>query len=176
MVRLVKWTIANDIVQEEIDELAGKKVAPDLLDEYLVGTAKKKSTENELKGAIRFVASHSCVDGLIVFDDTLCEKGYGVVVEEINTPELIFQAVDNLGTESKLEPKSPKQFGTRHQSMISFCYANEGAIGFVISQDGDIQAFTRIGDKLVMWESIKTHKYIRAAAVRKLPASKLKSL
>jgi len=176
ILRLVKSTIADDFVREEISELTGKKLDRQLFNEYYVGTVRKKSAQNELKGAIRFVASHSCVDGLILFDDTLCENGYGVVVEEINTPDLIYQAMDNIANESKLEPRNPKQFGTRHQSMITFCYANEGALGFVVSQDGDIRAFTKVGDKLIMWDSINTHKYVKSSPGRRLPPSRLKSL
>ena len=177
IMRYVKADIADEFVREEISELSGKKLDRQLFNEYFQGTVRKQSAENELKGAIRFIASHSCVDGLILFDNTLCEVGYGVVVEEINTPEVIYQAMDNTASEDKLEPRNPKQFGTRHQSMISFCYANEGAIGFVASQDGDIRAFTRVEEKLIMWDSINTHKYVKTApGLRRMPPSKLKSL
>ena len=38
--------------------------------------------------------------------------------------------------------------------MIRYCHERNGALGFVVSQDGDIQAMTRIGDKLVLWENV----------------------
>ncbi|MDR6786049.1 hypothetical protein ABIE26_004481 [Pedobacter africanus] len=176
MARLLKWTIACDVVEEEISILGDRNMKMDLFNEYLIGKSKKKSSENELKGAIRFIASHSCVDGLILFDDDLFEQGYGVFVQDLHAPKYIYQATDNTGTESLLVRKSLSHYGTRHQSMISFCYANEGSIGFVVSQDGDIRAFTKAGDKLIMWESIKTHKYLKSAPSRRLPTTRLKSL
>jgi hypothetical protein len=53
-----------------------------------------------------------------------------------------------------LRPASLSQFGTRHRAMMRHCYENEGAVGFVISQDGDIRATTKVGDHLVLWENI----------------------
>jgi len=177
MLRYVKANVADEFMRDQIDQLKGRTLERRLFNEYFVASNRKQSAEKELKGAIRFIASHSCVDGLILFDDMLCEVGYGVVVEEINTPKVIYQAVDNVATDSGLEPRNPKQFGTRHQSMISYCYANEGAIGFVVSQDGDIRAFTRVDKKLIMWDSINTHKYVKTIRGRiKMPASMLKSL
>jgi hypothetical protein len=177
MLRYVKANIADEFVRDQIDELSGRTLELRLFNEHFVASKRKQSVEKELKGAIRFIASHSCVDGLILFDEMHCEVGYGVVVEEINTPRVIYQAGDNVATESKLEPRNPKQFGTRQQSMISYCNAKEGALGFVVSQDGDIRAFTRVDKKLIMWVSINTHKYVKTFPGRiKMPASMLKSL
>ena len=38
--------------------------------------------------------------------------------------------------------------------MMRYCYSNPGSIGFVISQDGDVRAITRLGSRLVLWENI----------------------
>jgi hypothetical protein len=39
--------------------------------------------------------------------------------------------------------------------MMRYCYAVPGSVGFVISQDGEIRAMTRVGDDLVFWDSIR---------------------
>ena len=46
--------------------------------------------------------------------------------------------------------------------MMRYCYEHEGALGFVISQDGDIRATMRIGDRLVLWENINVQLAFKA--------------
>jgi len=161
MLRLAKYVIAGKHMSEELEGLKDGKAKSELLGEYIYHLEQSKSVQNELKGTIRFIAAHSCVDGLILLDEELNELGYGVVINQVNPPEIIYQAVDNTGTESTLEEMHSSDFGTRHRSMISYCFGNEGSLGFVVSQDGDIRAFMRVGEKLIMWENIKTHKYIK---------------
>jgi hypothetical protein len=38
--------------------------------------------------------------------------------------------------------------------MMRFCAQHAGAIGFVISQDGDIRAMRAKGGKLYVWENV----------------------
>jgi len=38
--------------------------------------------------------------------------------------------------------------------MMRYCFTQPGALGFVISRDGNIQAMTLIGHDLVLWEGI----------------------
>ena len=47
------------------------------------------------------------------------------------------------------------KFGTRHRSAMRFCWANRGAVAFVISQDGGVRAITKLNNKVVIWEDIK---------------------
>ncbi|WP_379088862.1 putative sensor domain DACNV-containing protein [Pedobacter sp. UC225_65] len=120
-----------------------------------------KSSSNELKGAIRFIASQSCVDGLIIFNNKLDVEGFGGVIKKIDPPETVYQADNAIIRKSKLIERSTKEFGTRHQSMISFCWHNPNSFGFVISQDGDIRAIKKVEDKLIIWENIKTQRYLK---------------
>ena len=48
-------------------------------------------------------------------------------------------------------------FGTRHRSMARFTSANPNSLGFVVSQDGDIRAITRVGNRTVLFENVKVH-------------------
>jgi hypothetical protein len=49
--------------------------------------------------------------------------------------------------------------------MFSYCWNNNGSLGFVISQDGDIRAITRVEDKLVIWENIKVQQFIKSEKI-----------
>ncbi len=173
MLRLVKATIAHAETISLVNEVIDDTVPGELFEEYYTTAEKKRMAENELKGAIRFVASHSRVDGLILLNTNMEELGYGTIIQEINLPVRIWFAQDNSATD--LQRKLPEHYGTRHQSMISFSWNNPGSIGFVISQDGDVRAFMRIDDKLVMWENIKTQKYVKAAVVKRTSLNRRKS-
>jgi len=38
--------------------------------------------------------------------------------------------------------------------MTRYCYGHPNAVGFVISQDGEVRAITRIGRRPVIWDNI----------------------
>jgi hypothetical protein len=133
-----------------------------------IESLRKKSWDarNELKGAIRFIASQSCVDGLVVMNKKMVVNGFGAVIKDLISPSKIYIA-DNLNGTSVVAKESD-HFGTRHRSMFAFCDANPGSIGFVISQDGDIRAIMKIKNRVVMWENIKTQKSFRSKPVKEL--------
>ncbi|MCW3465847.1 putative sensor domain DACNV-containing protein [Chitinophaga nivalis] len=112
----------------------------------------------ELKGAIRFVASQSCVDGLVLLDTSFVVKGFGVVIDTKDGPEKVYQSLNINFNPEKTAIIVPNHFGTRHRSMFSYCYYHPGSLGFVVSQDGDIRAITRVGTKIVIWENILIQK------------------
>jgi hypothetical protein len=56
---------------------------------------------------------------------------------------------------SKVTALDYNHFGTRHRSMMRYCAAVPGSVGFVVSQDGDVRAITRVRDDLVVWENVK---------------------
>jgi hypothetical protein len=113
--------------------------------------------EDETTGCIRFISALSCVDGLILSTPDLSIKGFGV---EIRTKKDVVAAC--LSARPTLRKKSirqiePSHYGTRHRSMMRYCMAHPGSIGFVISQDGDIRAVTRVESSLVLWENLQVH-------------------
>lgn len=67
-----------------------------------------------------------------------------------------------------LEPIKPNHFGTRHRAIFSHCWENVGSIGFVISQDGDIRAITRIENRLIMWENIRVHYMNKSSKLKRI--------
>lgn len=109
---------------------------------------------NELLGAIRFIASLANVDGVVLLDRSLGVRGFGVELRADNRLNKVFLAGDAAGSEDLMHEIDLTHFGTRHRAMMRYCYEWEGALGFAVSQDGEIQAMTRIGKRLVMWENI----------------------
>jgi hypothetical protein len=132
---------------------------------------EKIDTRNELKGAIRFLASLSSIDGCVLLTTDLIVKGFGVVIKVTESPEWIYISKTAKINLNKLTKVHPDSFGTRHRSMFAYCWKNTSAIGFVVSQDGDVRAISKIGDKLIMWENINIQHFIKSD---KLNSSKLK--
>ncbi len=110
--------------------------------------------KNELLGTIRFIASLAGVDGVVLMDRMLAVRGFGVELRADHRLDDVLLAGDVSGSPDRMRKVDPTQFGTRHRAMIRYCHERIGTLGFVVSQDGDIQAMTRIGDKLVLWENI----------------------
>ena len=109
----------------------------------------------EIDAIIWFISLLSRVDGLILMSPMLEVKGFGTVINCPDDINCVYIAGDEIASEEKLIQFDHNHFGTRHRSMMRYCYYMEDAIGFVISQDGDVRAITRLGDKVVMWDSIK---------------------
>ncbi|MBI3839077.1 MAG: hypothetical protein HY288_14245 [Planctomycetia bacterium] len=110
--------------------------------------------KNEVLGAIRFIASLSCVDGFVLLDRQMVVHGFGVEVRTDNHLSDIYVARDSNANPKLLRTAELMQYGTRHRAMMRYCFDNVGSLGFVVSQDGDIRAMTRIADMLVLWENI----------------------
>ena len=122
--------------------------------------------KNEVLGAIRFIASLSCVDGFVLLGPAdgrarLWRRGAAPTrccrtstLPATRTPS------SNLLRKSELT-----QYGTRHRAMMRYCYDKPGSLGLVVSQDGDIRAMTRIDDMLVLWENIDVQLAYRRQAV-----------
>src|SRR6185437_3041602 len=81
--------------------------------------------------------------------------GFGVEILGMRDVPEIYIASDNLATGQGLTKRDPQVYGTRHRSMMRFCAAHPGSIGFVVSQDGFVRAMTVFNGKLVMWENIQ---------------------
>lgn len=110
--------------------------------------------KNEVLGAARFLASISGVDGVVLLDPLLRVQGFGVEIRADTDLDEAYSAGDAQASPERLRKIEVVHFGTRHRAMMRYCYQYPGALGLAVSQDGDIQAMTRIGDQLILWESI----------------------
>ncbi len=161
-------TVSDLIYEDYLDVENEKDIPVELyLDESISNNNKNESTD-ELKGAIRFVASLSCIDGLVILDDKLKVNGFGAVVRNFNLPEGVYISKTARFNVRNLEPIKPNHFGTRHRAIFSHCWENVGSIGFVISQDGDIRAITRIENRLIMWENIRVHHMNKSSKLKRI--------
>lgn len=164
MVAHAKATIDNFVSAYIIGESFGAGKRSLTKGAYLREAASmhlKQGTSDEIKGAISFIAAQSCVDGVILFNRNMVAKGFGAVLRAKKMPSRIYVASSATATPKSLEAHDPKHYGTRHRSMIAYCWNHPTALGLVVSQDGDIRAFCKIEDKLIMWENIKTQQYIK---------------
>lgn len=128
--------------------LDGKPSPERLLDTELIDRTK------EVLGAVRFIASLSCVDGFVLLDRRMVVHGFGVEVRTDNLLSDILVARDSHANPKLLRQAELTQYGTRHRAMMRYCFDKPGSLGLVVSQDGDIRAMTRIADSLVLWENI----------------------
>ncbi|MCZ8330667.1 MAG: hypothetical protein O9282_05085 [Flavobacterium sp.] len=163
----------SDLIYENYLDVENDIPLDIYLDESISSNNKQESTD-ELKGAIRFVASLCCIDGLVVLDDKLYVNGFGAVVRNFNLPEEVYISKTARFSVRNLEPIKPNHFGTRHRAIFSYCWENVGSLGFVISQDGDIRAITRVENKLIMWENIRVHHMNKSRKLKPILLSRRK--
>jgi len=105
------------------------------------------------RGATALVASLAGVDGLILAVRGLAVRGFGVEILSRVDPAKVCMASDEVGG-SRLRVLDPREFGTRHRSMMRYCFGHAGALGFIVSHDGDVRSTTRVRDRLVVWPNV----------------------
>lgn len=179
----IKYKIDYERLQTSLESNAVTKIKADFLEKHLLtpGDAKEKeisssqyfqlrrfekdlrANKNEIDGVIWFIALLTRVDGLVVMDRNLAVRGYGVEITNSQEPANLFIAGDRMATPAKLRPASYNHFGTRHRSMMRYCFQNPGSIGFVVSQDGEVRVMTKVGDNLLIWDNIKLKYYSYAS-------------
>lgn len=154
---------ANDILQQvcwwdihdDYCENNNAPMPPQLhLSHVIAGNDREDAIEAE-EGAVDFIASLSRVDGLVLMTEGLQVRGFGVEITVKNDPPTLYISKDAKAKVRDLKKGDLNHFGTRHRSMMRYCYANPGSIGFVVSQDGDVRAVTRRGAKLLLWENVR---------------------
>lgn len=162
--RIRKTSYSDEIQGSYLDEELDEIPAPLYLDET-VAANELEETNNEITGCVRFLASLTRVDGLIWLDSSLRLKGFGVEIKNRDDPEQPFMALNAKAT--KTRKLNLNHFGTRHRSMLRYCFANPNGVGFIVSQDGDVRAATRLDDRVLLWDNIRIQSVINA---RSLPA------
>jgi len=110
-------------------------------------------SRESLNAAIWFVSLLTKVDGLVLLNRQLQVRGFGVEITADTIPSNLYMARDSKG--KKLQKLDYNHFGTRHRSLMRYCWANPGSIGIVVSQDSDVRIISKIDNKLLLWENIK---------------------
>jgi len=166
IMHIVNHITDSDLLSNEIKQIKkkGRDLPIELHEACNENEADIEDSFNELIGAVRFVSSLSCVDGLVLLSPHLTVKGFGVLVTEKQQPEYVYL------NKNKVQIK-PSHFGTRHQSMFAYCLKHPDSLGFVVSQDGEIRAIMCVDGEVRMWENIKVYQFLRST---KLPGVALK--
>lgn len=151
----IREEIASDTIHEEFFGPLKDEIPTDLHLAETVAFADKEDCVKAELGCVNFVASLTRVDGCVLLSTDFAVRGFGVEITCRKDPPAVFIAGDERASRAKLRPLDFAHFGTRHRSMMRYCYANPGSVGFVVSQDGDVRAITRIGKKLVLWENVR---------------------
>jgi len=172
----VKYSINYERLPKALTDLAVATIQSDLLSDricsnylepskdslpvalYLdesVTDGDRGDCEKEVTGCVRFISSLSGVDGLILVAPDLIVQGFGGEVLTKHDPDPVYLSEDTRARERDLSPVDPTHFGMRHRSMMRYCFAHPGSVGFVVSQDGEVRALTRLRDRLIMWENLK---------------------
>ncbi len=151
----IREDFAWDIIHDEFAEPRKDELPTGLHFDQIVAAADKEDSIKAEVGCVNFIASLARVDGCVLLSSGLNVRGFGVEITCRKDPPAIFTAGDERASKSKLRPLNFSLLGTRHRSMMRYCYSNPGSVGFVISQDGDVRAIMRIGKKLVLWENVR---------------------
>ena len=69
--------------------------------------------------------------------------------------QFVFSAEDEFGGPFRRERRSPEDFDARQRSLMSYCNAVPGSVGFVLSPDGDVCCITKVEEVLVTWSGIR---------------------
>jgi hypothetical protein len=158
---------ARDRIHDHYLEEEKKFMPIGLYRDEAVADGERDDHEDELTGSVRFISSMSCVDGLILASPDLAIRGFGVEIRTKNEPPSVYLSPSPNAPEKRLRKIDPSHFGTRHRTMMRYCFAHPGSVGFVISQDGDIRAITRVKERLVIWENLKVLDYWESSRKRK---------
>ena len=150
---LIKLTFLEDRIFDQVLKKENVGISYKFINKKDCTLIDVKEYEHSISGAIKYISSLSCVDGLVLMNSKFDVRGFGVEILCNDPPPHIYLANDENAYE--LKEVDYEHFGTRHRSMMRYCYKNPGSIGFVISQDGDIRVMIGKKDRVIVWNNIK---------------------
>jgi hypothetical protein len=152
--KLVRATYASDQIERRKDE---NNIPVNLYIDEIDSKDDLRDIRSEIDGTLWFISLLSRVDGLVLINKNLEVHGFGVEITSSNPPApgKIFICSQRIPKEGSLKEVDYNHFGTRHRSMMRYCWQYPGTVGFVISQDGDVRAMTKCDDKLIIWDDIR---------------------
>jgi hypothetical protein len=156
-IKLVELTYASDQIYEYLEE--SDEIPTDLYLDENVSETELNGIRSEIDGSLWFISLLSRVDGLVLLSKHLSVRGFGVEIRSDKIPNEVYVSSTQVPSESGLKEVDYNHFGTRHRSMMRYCWSYPGAVGFVVSQDGDIRAMTRYENKLILWDNIRLQAY-----------------
>jgi len=110
----------------------GTPISPAAFREFAQAENNWREGLSELAGCVRFVASLSKIDGLILMTPDFRLLAFGVEILGASEVEKVSIAENESATH--LREKKANHFGTRHRSMMRYCCIHSNALGFVVSK------------------------------------------
>jgi len=155
--RLIAYRTGQDIIEDYLDPGLDTVPADLYLKESIAKTDESDAISAEA-GCATFVAGLSRIDGLVLATGNLAIQAFGVEITTREEPPRV-----HLATTATAQPASLRSFaidslGTRHRSMMRYCWAYPGSVGFVVSQDGDVRAVLRDGRRLLVWDNVRIQR------------------
>jgi hypothetical protein len=144
----------SEILREHV-EPGSDTIPTDLYFDESISQGELEDTRNEIDDVIWFISLLTRVDGLVLMNQHFHVLGFGVMITGEVEPVRLVLAGDAQASVELRMPMDYSHFGTRHRSIMQYCWKVPGSVGFVVSQDRDVRVFTRSGDDLVMWENIE---------------------
>jgi hypothetical protein len=151
---MIQKTAASDKIFELCLDVEASHIPASLYLEESVSTTDYEESQSEIDGALWFVSLLSRVDGLVMMSPRLELRGFGVEIIVVDVPTALARAGDQNASPSMRTQLDYNHFGTRHRSMMRYCAAVPGSVGFVVSQDGDVRAMTSVDGELLFWDDL----------------------
>ena len=134
------------------------KVAP--VPEASVGALLENTAladEVELGDVVDLIARLSAVDGALVLSSDLRLIGFGAeIVLDASAPVTAYEAVGHWGLTGARTPVDSLSFGMRHRSALRCVSLAESSAAFVVSQDGVVSVFWRLGQEVFVKRNVNT--------------------
>lgn len=114
--------------------------------------------QEAILGAVGLIASMTRVDGLVLIGKRFCVRGFGGEIHARSDPPRLVLSRTSRIPKRPSKAIEPAAYGTRHRSMLRYCWARPRSVGIVISQDGDVRVLTRDSDRVVVWENVRVDR------------------
>jgi sensor domain DACNV-containing protein len=109
---------------------------------------RRRQAGERLFAVEEFIGQLTAVDGALLLRADLELVSFGVIIGPLgpDVGEIAVRVVNPVDeTQAVVTPLSRLDLGTRHQSVVRFCFMNPGALALVASQDGTLSFCTRAG-------------------------------
>jgi hypothetical protein len=117
-------------------------------DEEAVIIAARTAT---LEKAIREIARLSGMDGAIAMNYDCTLFAFNAIINKAENKPASFRFLDDRNMERSYEYIT-KNRGSRHQACLSYVMTVPNSVAFVVSQDGQVSAFHRVGENTIVCE------------------------
>ena len=109
----------------------------------------------QIEDFFRMTGETSGLDGILVMNHDFEVLEIGAIVPGSDEP-IQYRLVDQKG-QTLLKQDLLKNRGTRHRAALRFCEMSDDAIVFIVSQDGDLRLFARIGSEILFVDGVSSH-------------------